>query len=227
MGVEQLIDEVKIELLQSGGVDNWSWYSESISAYVEMNGEIENDLDILYALEMGGVDNWDWYGESLGNFYEWTDHAREFFGTDKFIDFYTWDEIQVEESKIKANEAYEKAEREKLIKEEEERRVKIENDLKEESHIILYNIVIEKVGEEKALQYYTKLVESESFWSGLRTPVGQKIVDKAKKKAEKHIKDNKLPFNMINFMPKAREFYVKEIIKTDEFKTRLSEILED
>lgn len=48
--------------LENAGVDNWTWYSESISDYYEINNLDEDyeltDVEKMCALEAGGVDNW-------------------------------------------------------------------------------------------------------------------------------------------------------------------------
>lgn len=48
--------------LENAGVDNWTWYGESISDYFESNDlpedHILTDKEKLEALLSGGVDNW-------------------------------------------------------------------------------------------------------------------------------------------------------------------------
>lgn len=38
--VELLYSNFKLMALESGGVDNWDWYSESINDFEERNGEL-------------------------------------------------------------------------------------------------------------------------------------------------------------------------------------------
>ncbi len=68
-------DDLKVSLLEAGGVDNWSYYGESISDFAELNSmewdEVTADSSfLLVALESGGVDNWSGYGDSLEGYYE-------------------------------------------------------------------------------------------------------------------------------------------------------------
>ena len=91
MEMQEYINGTKLYLLQVGGVDNWTWYGESIDSWEEMNEcECESDEDILNALENGGVDNWDWYGESLEGFWDWKDHVKKTWGTKELLDFDTF-----------------------------------------------------------------------------------------------------------------------------------------
>ena len=59
---QELLDELKLELLEIGGVDNWQSYGDAIQEFKEENGfgddEHLNSKDTLVALESGGVDNW-------------------------------------------------------------------------------------------------------------------------------------------------------------------------
>lgn len=91
MEMQEYINSTKWYLLQAGGVDNWTWYGESINDWEEQTGcECETDEDILNALENGGVDNWEWYCESLEGFWEWKDHVKEKWGTKELLDFDTF-----------------------------------------------------------------------------------------------------------------------------------------
>lgn len=226
MSLQILIDSTKLELLEAGGVDNWGWYGESIQQFREMN-DIDDDedldtSDILSALENGGVDNWDWYGESLDRFYEWTEHAEKFYGTDKFMDYYEF--ISEDNARLEKEEESKEALEQKRI--EQEKHDALLKKLDEYAYKKLFDMVLEVVHyHDYALTKFEELSNSPSLWSGLGDPVGLKLVDKSKKKAEKYIKDNKLPFNMINYMPKAREYYIDEIVKTEAFKKRFSEIV--
>ena len=75
---QNLLDELKLELLEAGGVDNWLCYGDAIQEFKEENGfgddEYLNSKDTLVALESGGVDNWQWYGESLEYFYDYSEY---------------------------------------------------------------------------------------------------------------------------------------------------------
>lgn len=60
------LNELKLTLLEAGGVDNWSNYNDSIQVYMDANNLEElSSEDKLAALEAGGVDNWEWYDEAL------------------------------------------------------------------------------------------------------------------------------------------------------------------
>lgn len=75
---QELLDELKLELLEIGGVDNWQSYGDAIQEFKEENGfgddEYLNSKDTLVALESGGVDNWQGYGESLEYFYDYSEY---------------------------------------------------------------------------------------------------------------------------------------------------------
>lgn len=48
-----------LSVLDAHGVDNWTWYGESIEQFEANYGEVKTDVELLLALEYGGVDNWE------------------------------------------------------------------------------------------------------------------------------------------------------------------------
>lgn len=211
MSKQELLDSVKISLLQAGGVDNWTWYSESIEQFENDNYEIEDDADLLCALENGGVDNWEWYSESLGHYPEWEDHVNEFYETDNYLDY---EDFVIE---LERREKEERAERLAKKKAEEEAKPKSEIAQLKYDHLILAEKIAEFTDGERVEYFYKKVVESEGFWSGLGTDEGRSIFNEAKNKAQKHIKDNNIPFTGANFFSVAQEIYIKKMIETDTF----------
>lgn len=205
MNKQELLDSVKISLLQAGGVDNWTWYSESIVQFENDNYEIEDATDLLCALENGGVDNWEWYSESIGHYPEWEDHVNEFYGTDNYLDY---EDFGIELVRI------EKEERADSLAEE---KAKSEISQLKYEHLILAEKIAEFTDGERVDYLYNKVVESEGFWSGLGTDEGRLIFNEAKNKAQKHIKDNNIPFTSTNFFSVAQEIYIKKMIETDTF----------
>ena len=174
MSKQELLDSVKISLLQAGGVDNWTWYSESIEQFENDNYEIEDDADLLCALENGGVDNWEWYSESLGHYPEWEDHVNEFYETDNYLDY---EDFGIE---LERREKEERAERLAKKKAEEEAKPKSEIAQLKYDHLILAEKIAEFTDGERVEYFYKKVVESEGFWSGLGTDEGRSIFNEAK-----------------------------------------------
>lgn len=211
MNKQELLDNVKMSLLRSGGVDNWTWYSESIEQFEDDNYEIEDDSDLLCALENGGVDNWEWYSESLGHFSEWEEHVNEFYGTDDYLDY---EDFGIE---LERHEKEEHAKRLAKKKAEEEAKLKSETPQIKYNHLILAEKISEFTGGERVDYFYKKVVESEGFWSGLGTDEGRLIFNEAKNKTQKYIKENNIPFTSENFFSVAQEIYIKKIIDTDTF----------
>lgn len=137
MSINKYLDELKLSLLESYGVDNWSWYYESLNDFCE-NNELERDeLDAeltLDALEAGGVDNWSGYGDALNGFSEYSDYVREMASAGKeYVDFDDYlailadEEAQEEKKRLEEIEAAEAAEAERLKAEEEKRFQDIES----------------------------------------------------------------------------------------------------
>lgn len=211
MSKQELLDSVKLSLLQAGGVDNWTWYNASIDQFEEDNYEIEDDSDLLCALENGGVDNWEWYSESIGHYHEWEDHVNEFYDTDDYLDY---EDFGIElERRVKEEDAERLAKK----KAEDDAKPKSETSQLKYSHSILAEKISEFTGGERVDYFYKKVVESEGFWSGLGTDEGRLIFNEAKQKAQKHIKDNNIPFTSENFFSVAQEVYIKKMIDTDTF----------
>lgn len=112
------LKELKLSLLEAGGVDNWSGYGDAIEYYME-----ENDLDDLTAsekleaLENLGVDNWSYYGESLDYYSAYVDYYNSNDGEslmnfeefvkmehekEKELERFAEDETSKQEEKLKA-----------------------------------------------------------------------------------------------------------------------------
>ncbi len=118
-------DELKLSLLENGGVDNWDGYGDAFSTFLEYNPELSHDELFdnaklkLAALESAGVNNWTWYEDSLSEYSEYCDYLD---GLDEHttpIDF----------EDFKANlETEEKKEAERIQLEIENQRLKDEND---------------------------------------------------------------------------------------------------
>lgn len=142
-------DELKLSLLENGGVDNWDGYSDAFSTFLEYNPELSDDelydnAELkLAALESAGVNNWTWYEESLSGYSEYCDYLD---GLDEHttpIDF----------EDFKTNlETEEKKEAERIQLEIENQRLKDENErLKQQEelrkiiqHPNVYDYIVQK-----------------------------------------------------------------------------------
>lgn len=72
------LKELKLSLLEAGGVDNWEHYEQSLSNYQDQLGTDElSPLQTLEALEQGGVDNWEWYDDSLEYYPAYVNYYEE------------------------------------------------------------------------------------------------------------------------------------------------------
>lgn len=225
--VTKFIDGVKLELLKLGGVDEWEWYSESISDYMEWNkiedsGELD-DEDLLNALESGGVDNWDFYGESLGEFGEWVDYVKEQYnesGTLSGIDGYNeW----VTQFTIKQQEELaKKQEQEEMISAK-----KAEEEAANKKEIIYQPIIdcIKKRGltGDDVLTVHNKVLELPRFWSGLQSSDGQIAFNEAKRQAATLVEADD---NVSNFLECARQLYAQYITQTETLNSVIDEIIE-
>lgn len=92
--ITELINVAQANLLRSGGVDNWEWYSESLEnhGYEPSSDEYEDAEEFLNALRNGGVDNWQWYDASLDGLYEYEEYLDGLENLDDADDIYTWQE---------------------------------------------------------------------------------------------------------------------------------------
>lgn len=72
-------DPQLLSALYAAGVDNWDWYSESLSTLSDP--DTATDLEILNALENGGVDNWEWYDIALDLYKDATEDSTADSGT--------------------------------------------------------------------------------------------------------------------------------------------------
>jgi len=109
------LDSLELELLQTGGVDNWEFYHESLENYQEawgMGSKISDftDSQTLSALEFGGVDNWTWYDESLGYFNQYKDYIQELPEGSNYLSFEEFSKIQEEKEALELAEVNRKRE---------------------------------------------------------------------------------------------------------------------
>lgn len=91
--VEKIMAPLRKQLLIDGGVDNWTWYSESLESYgYNPQGDPVSDaVSWLEALDAGGVDNWVWYGASLGASGEYEEYLDGLGSADHAQDYETWE----------------------------------------------------------------------------------------------------------------------------------------
>lgn len=75
------------DLLQAGGVDNWSFYDQAMDEYIVSDDEVIDASNWLNALEMNGVDNWEFYELSLDGLSEYEDYLQY---RNSDLDFYDW-----------------------------------------------------------------------------------------------------------------------------------------
>ena len=122
---------------------NFSPIHTSSPPFENDNYEIEDDADLLCALENGGVDNWEWYSESLGHYPEWEDHVNEFYETDNYLDY---EDFGIE---LERREKEERAERLAKKKAEEEAKPKSEIAQLKYDHLILAEKIAELNGANK------------------------------------------------------------------------------
>lgn len=95
------IQLTKLNVLYSGGVDNWEWYGEVLK-----NTDADDALSVLTALENGGVDNWEWYGECLSDYFDWVDYINNCLEkNEEWLKYFDWldslDEINESSKDIK------------------------------------------------------------------------------------------------------------------------------
>lgn len=70
VNIDDYLDDLELDLLQAGGVDNWDGYDYAIDI------RDQQDIDLLNALYQAGVDNWEFYDESLGDFSDYSDYVH-------------------------------------------------------------------------------------------------------------------------------------------------------
>lgn len=77
---KDFINEAEVYLLETGGVDNWDWYTDSLNDanFTRTGNEKIDNENWLAALDSGGVDNWVWYSESLQDLSEYIEYLEEF-----------------------------------------------------------------------------------------------------------------------------------------------------
>ena len=78
---------LECDLLQAGGVDNWSFYDQAMDEYIASDDEVIDASNWLNALEMNGVDNWEFYELSLDGLSEYEDYLQY---RNSDLDFYEW-----------------------------------------------------------------------------------------------------------------------------------------
>lgn len=103
----KLLDELKLSLLQDGGVDNWDGYEFAVELFFEENPELdtveENVAGFLSALDAAGVDNWSFYDTSLEYFGEY----EEYVDNTEYSELVPFHEFRDESEELKVFE-YEK-----------------------------------------------------------------------------------------------------------------------
>jgi hypothetical protein len=106
--VKQLVTLAEVTLLELGGVEDWTWYSDSLAdyGYVKSDDEFEDAENLLQALKAGGVDNWEWFGESRSGLLEYEEYLNSLPDLDDALDVYYWREGEREkENDAKVAEA--------------------------------------------------------------------------------------------------------------------------
>lgn len=94
---DDLLAVAKRDALEIGGVDDWSWYADSLDEYdyVSSGNEVTDAHNWLQALENGGVDNWTWYDESLTGLSEYESYLNGLDDLSTAMSFYEWKELPV------------------------------------------------------------------------------------------------------------------------------------
>lgn len=229
MTKQELLDEVKLTLLQNGGVDNWDNYYESISNWERDNGcDVESSSDILDALSAGGVDNWTWYSESLDKYFEWKDHVNKFYDTPEFKDYDDWldsenERIELEEKMLENSCDIIQELCENIFK-NDEYDINLIHSLEYQT---LVSALKEKFTLKDIVEVYNIVLSLPRFWAGLGTPEGLSIFNEAKTKAIKELKrkssDGK--FNGNEFLELARTIYIEKIVNSNTFKDELNKLI--
>lgn len=99
MDKQELLDNLKLQLLEAGGVDNWEFYSEAIEQFKKDNNFDEEEplegVFLLKALENSGVNNWIFYSEALENYFDYEDYLLYEAG-DTFLSYLQFLETETE-----------------------------------------------------------------------------------------------------------------------------------
>lgn len=158
---QDMLDSLYLDLLSFGGVENWEWYSESLS-------DVPDDADnytVIAALQAGGVDNWEWYDEALGEFSYYSDHVKE--RPTDYLSYEDWvdavERAEAEDAAVKAKSTEE---------EKPEPELSVQNQA-------LLNYIKKNSNESESQRIYESIVEI--FWKRNTSP---KDFDKALKNAE-------------------------------------------
>lgn len=89
---DDLLAVAKRDALERGGVDDWSWYADSLDDYdyTSSGNEVVDAHNWLQALENSGVDNWEWYDESLTGLGEYESYLNGLDDLSSALSFGQW-----------------------------------------------------------------------------------------------------------------------------------------
>lgn len=169
------LEKTLLSLLDQGGVDNWSWYGESLQE-ADVNPCDNTPSEVLAALEAGGVDNWSFYGEAIGEYPDYEDYVLALAEGD-YLSYDEWLPDQLD--RISREEAAEKAERERAEAEEAKAREAERKANETTGQVFIRNWVRDNYSGGDALT--DKIFEDGSIW---QRSAFTKIFDKAMKSCQ-------------------------------------------
>lgn len=198
---DTLVAIAEATLLVNGGVDNWEWYSESLSdaGYEPQTDEGEDAIAFLNALEAGGVDNWDWYSESLSGLFEYREYLEALPDLTQAMSIHQWQDAQATAKAEAAAEVVEPVVEVRTPQNPSEQRV--------------YGFVAENWPDADTTVVFDKLVTEVGLWKRSKSP---KDFEKAMKSVKPGTAD---------FLEAARDNYVTIIIKNGLLKKMVTEAL--
>lgn len=86
---EEILDSDRLRRLEVGGVDNWTWYDESLGG----EDRPTDTAGILNALDNGGVDNWEGYDFALEGYFEYADYLHDVpNGSEDYLFSHEWEQ---------------------------------------------------------------------------------------------------------------------------------------
>jgi hypothetical protein len=196
--IEQLLAVAEKDLLISGGVDNWDWYSESLENYEPSENPYVDAVNFVNALSNGGVDNWTWYDESITGLSGYEEYLDGLSDLSTVVSFFEWRE---NEKLTVVNDVKEEI---KVVAEEA---VKPEGEAEKS----LYEHIVNKFGSDKADEVFV-LAKEQGVWKATN-------FSKEFKAALKVIKEG-----VENPMEKARQSLINAVIKNGKLDIFLNEI---